>query len=925
VPERAVPEQQPTPRGDRAGMESGDTTAPAPVAIRGPGPQPVLPRTVLAVQRLAGNRAARSLAGRPAVQRDLLDFMMRNPALATVVNDLHTAYAQLREAGRRPDLSEHGAGLLQAVDSAWRATERADYSPTSLLRWARAIQQALGPLTVRADGRRVAELVGSLIRQPGMRQTVETDMSAREQAAADRRREQLGEELRAYLRRHWASVRSAPSIHRVRISELIRRALGSREAAEAYVRGAEGPMGRFLRLLWRNPRAVQRNQDNILRAVVLAIGGEWADIVVPEQAAESGDADRREAAELTGDTETSTEAEVVGIGVDTFLTLWPGLDQIGDVRDFAAHIYALLDLDGRRPQEVSNPWRWIGVALSGLGVIPTVGSILKGAGRIIMRFVGPGSAVARLAQRVVGQVADLIRRVDPRVVEFVQRLLNGLRTRWSAWMGRARRKWDDIAEEVRRVLDGIAVGMTAFGRRARRRWRGVVAAGGRRLSAAFDTLEARLPDAFAQVLASLRRRGAAVAEDLADAARRVRRRIDDLRYELMGADRRMEQMQDVLDQLDDVGLRLRRAVEAGDDAAVGELTQEAMGLLASAERRMHRYAGAHAPAVPGRPAPGGRDAGAGVVPVQAPSAPDNPLRGRPGTALSPEVLERNAGMRPEVQTRFQDTVERHGIAIDVRPTNPQAPALRRAGHLPKPEYIKAKSINELDLELGWRPEDLGLVGYRRPTRPPRPEGMTDADWASSPVMRRYRQRVQEFEDRAHEMAQLQLPPHAREPHYRNDAPYAAAPQLQVDQQGVIRIRGQVAEGGAPAGFTGDHDVFDIRNADGSPLDPVRYEQIAEELQAAGMDVLHGAHLRWRPGSSTERGIDRTIRRGHQQGGEAVIRFSPSAPPVTANYVPPPDLPVDARPLVRPGRQLVRRGLRPGSHRPGEESETAAGR
>lgn len=64
--------------------------------------------------------------------------------------------------------------------------------------------------------------------------------------------------------------------------------------------------------------------------------------------------------------------------VDTGVSIIPGLDQVADVRDITAHIYYLNHGD-------SNPERWLGVGFTLIGLIPTFGSVIKAASKLLLR------------------------------------------------------------------------------------------------------------------------------------------------------------------------------------------------------------------------------------------------------------------------------------------------------------------------------------------------------------------------------------------------------------------------------------------------------------------------------------------------------------------------------------------------------------
>jgi hypothetical protein len=160
--------------------------------------------------------------------------------------------------------------------------------------------------------------------------------------------------------------------------------------------------------------------------------------------------------------------------------------------------------------------------------------------------------------------------------------------------------------------------------------------------------------------------------------------------------------------------------------------------------------------------------------------------------------------------------------------------------------------------------------------------MDDATWAK--VVDRFMQRESEYWDNAKRMTELQSrtemqreksgPMDERGTHKEH--------QVVIGEDGVVRA--VIDTGGvlSEAPFTGDHDIFDIRKADGSALSPEEYQAIVKEMKEAGMGVAHGAHMRWEPKTPAEVAIFEAIFRRHSSGAEPLIRFSPGASaPVTA--------------------------------------------
>jgi hypothetical protein len=243
-----------------------------------------------------------------------------------------------------------------------------------------------------------------------------------------------------------------------------------------------------------------------------------------------------------------------------------------------------------------------------------------------------------------------------------------------------------------------------------------------------------------------------------------------------------------------------------------------------------------------------------------------PVPVREGT-LTPTELRNVHGMPESNQQKIQAVAEQQNVLIDVRPTTAQAPELLEQGAVPKMQDLKSKTINAADQRLGAAGQQ-GEVGYLKPQAAGDLSGGDAARWF---------QRDTEFWDQSEKMTKLQKP--TAESH--------AGVQVVVGADGTVRAVDPA--GGAPRMITGDHDVFEIRNPDGTPVSREKYLAVLAALKGGDMGVLHGAHMRWgedlmadegRAMDRTEQGIYDAIVARHKTGGEAIIRFSPQAPPQT---------------------------------------------
>ncbi|MCO5296836.1 MAG: hypothetical protein M9921_08260 [Fimbriimonadaceae bacterium] len=176
-----------------------------------------------------------------------------------------------------------------------------------------------------------------------------------------------------------------------------------------------------------------------------------------------------------------------------------------------------------------------------------------------------------------------------------------------------------------------------------------------------------------------------------------------------------------------------------------------------------------------------------------------------------------AGM-PDANVRAaQEIAAKHGVDIYLRPTNPAAKALLEAGAHPKPEKIKMKTINELDIQLGRNPADLGKAGYFDPGGKPARGDLSSSQY--NDLLERWKQRKAEFNNYQSEIADLKSKGYT------------------VDDKGVL-----LHPDGKP--FTGDHDVFDVRSKDGGPIPKDKYDAVMADLKKPPFNAQHDGHRQW---------------------------------------------------------------------------------
>jgi hypothetical protein len=218
--------------------------------------------------------------------------------------------------------------------------------------------------------------------------------------------------------------------------------------------------------------------------------------------------------------------------------------------------------------------------------------------------------------------------------------------------------------------------------------------------------------------------------------------------------------------------------------------------------------------------------------------------------------------------------DKHGVNINMRPTNPDAEKWIQNGSAhPKPEALKAKTINADDVHLGYDENSKGLVACREP-KPPNPADVPPDRLAA--VNERYEKRLQEFKDEAE--------------HFR-----------QMEAEGKIKWNkesGIITDAKTGKPFAGDNDLFSITDPTGKPVSPFTQRQVIKDLEANGT-IVHPDHASFDyshlpdtppagggqvpvPGApqsqfSKTAGIDTKILSGHTQGAknaEALNTYNP---------------------------------------------------
>src|SRR5262249_52999258 len=122
--------------------------------------------------------------------------------------------------------------------------------------------------------------------------------------------------------------------------------------------------------------------------------------------------------------------------------------------------------------------------------------------------------------------------------------------------------------------------------------------------------------------------------------------------------------------------------------------------------------------------------------------------------VPPESLAQGFGMPLANQHKFQALADTEQLKLFVRPSNPETTAWLERGALPKPQDIKAKTINEIDPWLGADANNRGLVGFFEPTLLERSTEIDAVPGLWQRIEARFHQRAKEYDQLSNKMARM---------------------------------------------------------------------------------------------------------------------------------------------------------------------------
>jgi len=201
------------------------------------------------------------------------------------------------------------------------------------------------------------------------------------------------------------------------------------------------------------------------------------------------------------------------IGVDVGVSLIPILDQASDIRDIIAHLYYLIVR-----QQYDRFMRWLGLVFTLIGLIPELGSAIKGASKFVIRGV----------EIVLSHLADFLRpllRLLPEAANLA-RLQAFVVRNWDRIVSEGIAAWNRTVERISGYVALIPTFVGGRLRALRELWGRVTEMAPARLAQAFAWVRRQwdsVVEALQRRFASATPRPRAPGDDLDEAFARLER------------------------------------------------------------------------------------------------------------------------------------------------------------------------------------------------------------------------------------------------------------------------------------------------------------------------------------------------------------------------------------------------------------------
>lgn len=228
-----------------------------------------------------------------------------------------------------------------------------------------------------------------------------------------------------------------------------------------------------------------------------------------------------------------------------------------------------------------------------------------------------------------------------------------------------------------------------------------------------------------------------------------------------------------------------------------------------------------------------------------------------------------AGVTKTSQKIIQNTADDFGVQIKARPTTATADKWINSGKaVPKGMDIKAKTLDKWDELLGGPKNSEGLVGYYKPKLPPKEVVRRLSPETQQKLVEKYIDRRREFNNLADKMKKFE-----------------ASGEYKVVNGRVLNKDGKF--------ITGDVDIYDITNFDGTPIRPKIKKQVLDHLtqnkgfavKKGGSNVMHEDVISWtKDGIEFSEEAKEKLIKAAMDENKGVTSYNPMAEPTAEKYV-----------------------------------------
>ena len=129
--------------------------------------------------------------------------------------------------------------------------------------------------------------------------------------------------------------------------------------------------------------------------------------------------------------------------IDLVISLIPIIGQVADARDLAAYIYRIVF-----KKQYNDPWNWVGLTLTLIGLVPVAGDITKFIGKIVFKEGVP--AISRYLEDIL----KLIEKINPERVDINQ-LRKAIANNWDSGVKAGKELWNRALNQLSNWVNGI--------------------------------------------------------------------------------------------------------------------------------------------------------------------------------------------------------------------------------------------------------------------------------------------------------------------------------------------------------------------------------------------------------------------------------------------------------------------------------------